>query len=35
LRAQRSNLPPSNAGNGGDCFVAPLLAMTPELDHYK
>ena len=28
LRAERSNLPPSIAGNGGDCFVAPLLTMT-------
>ena len=32
LRAERSNLPPSNASNGGDCFVGKnrLLAMTPE-----
>jgi triphosphatase len=25
---RRSNLPPPTANNGGDCFVAPLLAMT-------
>ena len=29
LRAKRSNLQGTTAVNGGDCFVAPLLAMTP------
>ena len=29
LRAKRSNLQDTLAVNGGDCFVAPLLAMTP------
>jgi len=28
LRAKRSNLQGAIAVNGGDCFVAPLLAMT-------
>ena len=31
LRAKRSNLQGTIASNGGDCFVAPLLAMTARL----